>query len=113
MIRRPPRSTLFPYTPLFRSPDPARLEAYRRACHSDKQAFWTMLRTERLTLATDRLVYFAHWITPEESPLPLDTRFFAAEMPGGQEASVDGNQVIAIRWPPPRVALVAATRGEI
>src|SRR3989454_4819121 len=24
MIRRPPRSTLFPYTTLFRSPDPAR-----------------------------------------------------------------------------------------
>src|SRR3712207_6873298 len=26
MIRRPPRSTLFPYTTLFRSPDPARGE---------------------------------------------------------------------------------------
>src|SRR5256885_6663285 len=25
MIRRPPRSTLFPYTPLFRSPGPASL----------------------------------------------------------------------------------------
>ena len=62
-----------------RGPDPARLEAYRRACHSDKQAFWTMLRTERLTLATDRLVYFAHWITPEESPLRFDTRFFTAD----------------------------------
>ncbi len=94
-------------------PDPARLEAYRRACHSDKQAFWTMLRTERLTLATDRLVYFAHWITPEESPLRFDTRFFAAEMPEGQEASVDGNEVIAIRWLRPREAIDAATRGEI
>src|SRR2546426_4997260 len=29
MIRRPPRSTLFPYTTLFRSPDP---EAARRMC---------------------------------------------------------------------------------
>src|SRR3989449_7402603 len=27
MIRRPPRSTLFPYTTLFRSPDPARAGA--------------------------------------------------------------------------------------
>src|SRR5438874_6622516 len=26
MIRRPPRSTLFPYTTLFRSPDPGRLD---------------------------------------------------------------------------------------
>src|SRR5690242_21288234 len=27
MIRRPPRSTLFPYTTLFRSPDPLRIVA--------------------------------------------------------------------------------------
>src|SRR3712207_7814106 len=31
MIRRPPRSTLFPYTTLFRSPE----LITRRACHSD------------------------------------------------------------------------------
>src|SRR2546426_3707814 len=32
MIRRPPRSTLFPYTTLFRSPlDLSRLEQYRQA----------------------------------------------------------------------------------
>src|SRR3712207_7630354 len=30
MIRRPPRSTLFPYTTLFRSPDPLRVEAVCR-----------------------------------------------------------------------------------
>src|SRR2546426_8203161 len=28
MIRRPPRSTLFPYTTLFRSPDPLRRERW-------------------------------------------------------------------------------------
>src|SRR5256885_13375789 len=95
MIRRPPRSTLFPYTTLFRS------------------AFWTMLRAEGLTLATDRLVYFAHWITPEESPVRFDTRFFAAEAPAGQEAPVDGKEVIAVRWLGPREAIDAAARGEI
>src|SRR2546430_10313185 len=31
MIRRPPRSTLFPYTTLFRSPPPARAAAADRA----------------------------------------------------------------------------------
>src|SRR5690349_23432317 len=30
MIRRPPRSTLFPYTTLFRSPDDDRLERVRQ-----------------------------------------------------------------------------------
>ena len=96
-----------------RWPDPARLETYRRACHSDKQAFWAMLKTEGLTLATDRLVYFAHWITPEESPVRFDTRFFAAVTPAGQEATLDGKEVIAVRWLGPREAIDAAARGEI
>src|SRR6266478_8539592 len=35
MIRRPPRSTLFPYTTLFRSPDrrPVRMPSRRRRAH--------------------------------------------------------------------------------
>src|SRR2546430_9099990 len=37
MIRRPPRSTLFPYTTLFRSPAPDRLA--RRLPHPDGQRF--------------------------------------------------------------------------
>src|SRR5207249_948938 len=97
-IRRPPDAT---------SPG----QQVRRGCHSDKQAFWTMLRTEGLTLATDRLVYFAHWITPEESPVRFDTRFFAAEAPAGQEATLDGKEVIAVRWLGPREAIDAAARG--
>src|SRR5206468_3822499 len=66
---------------------PSRFADYRKACHRENAAFWTMIRAERLTLATDRLVYFAHWITPEEQPLRFDTRFFAAPAPAGQEAS--------------------------
>src|SRR5688572_31235425 len=31
MVRRPPRSTLFPYTTLFRSPGPSQLAAYNHA----------------------------------------------------------------------------------
>ncbi|PYN13458.1 MAG: hypothetical protein DME05_18540, partial [Candidatus Rokuibacteriota bacterium] len=58
-----------------------RLAEYRRACQADHRTFWEMLRAERLTLATDGLVYFAHWITPEIQPLRFDTRFFAAAMP--------------------------------
>src|SRR5947199_1317418 len=33
MIRRPPRSTLFPYTTLFRSPSSCRAPAPARSCH--------------------------------------------------------------------------------
>jgi len=90
-----------------------RAEAYRRACQKDNRAFWDMLREERLTLATDRLVYFAHWITPEEQPLRFDTRFFAAPAPAGQTPVADDHEIIAVRWLSPRAALDARTRGEI
>src|SRR5499427_1993799 len=46
-----------------------RYEAYRSACQKANPAFFDMLRAEKLVLATDRLAYFAHWITPEEQPL--------------------------------------------
>jgi 8-oxo-dGTP pyrophosphatase MutT (NUDIX family) len=90
-----------------------RFGEYRRACQRDPRAFWAMLGTERLRLATDRLVYFAHWITPEENPVRFDARFFAAELPSGQEAVADEQEVTAVRWFTPDAALAAHRRGEI
>jgi hypothetical protein len=86
---------------------------HRRACQRDARAFWTMLRTERLVLATDRLVYFAHWITPEEQPLRFDTRFFAAPWPPGQDPVADEHEIVAVRWLTPDQALAARARGEL
>jgi 8-oxo-dGTP pyrophosphatase MutT (NUDIX family) len=91
----------------------ARIEAHRRACQSANPAFFTMLREEGLTLATDRLTYFAHWITPEEQPLRFDTRFFAAAAPPGQEPEVDGHEIVALRWSTPAEAFEALRRKEI
>jgi 8-oxo-dGTP pyrophosphatase MutT (NUDIX family) len=93
--------------------EPARLASYRAALRATDAALWDMVRAERLTLATDRLVYFAHWITPEEQPLRFDTRFFAAVAPAGQEAIEDGREIVDVRWLAPREALAAAARGEI
>jgi len=94
-------------------PEGARLEAYRRACQADHRAFWTMLRAERFVLATDRLRHFAHWITPEESPLRFDTRFFAAPMPDGQRAVADEREIVAVRWMTVAEAERAQRVGEI
>jgi 8-oxo-dGTP pyrophosphatase MutT (NUDIX family) len=92
---------------------PAVREDYRRACHQDNRAFWEMVRAERLTLATDRLVYFAHWITPEENPLRFDTRFFAAPTMDGQEAAADEREITEVRWLSPGEALAAAREGRL
>ena len=91
----------------------ARVAEYRGAIQADNRAFWSMIKTEKLRLATDRLVYFAHWVTPEGLPLRFDTRFFAAPMPVGQEAVGDDHEMISLRWLAPRQALDAHARGEI
>ena len=91
----------------------ARLEAYRRAAQADNRAFWAMIRAERFTVATDRLRYFAHWITPEENPLRFDTRFFAAPMPEGQQAVPDEQEIVAVRWLTVAEAMAAFAAGAI
>lgn len=93
--------------------DPSRYADYRRACQADHRAFWDMVRAERLTLATDGIVYFAHWITPEIQPLRFDTRFFAALMPDGQEAVADEREITEVRWLAPREALDTNARGQL
>lgn len=95
--------------------DPAapRFVAHRRACQGSPAAFWQMIRAEGLRLATDRLVYFAHWITPEEHPVRFDTRFFAAAMPAGQVATADAGEIVALRWLAPAEALAARERGAL
>ena len=87
--------------------------AYRRACQRDHRAFLDMIRAERLTLATDRVVYFAHWITPEVQPLRFDTRFFATDMPAVSAAVADEHEITEVRWLTPREALDANGRGEL
>jgi 8-oxo-dGTP pyrophosphatase MutT (NUDIX family) len=93
--------------------DRERYDAYRAACQVSNLAFFAMLRAERLTLATDRLSYFAHWITPEENPIRFDTRFFAAVSPPGQAAVADGHEIVGVRWLTPAEAVEAMRRKEI
>jgi len=93
--------------------DPARFSAQRRSCQQDHRTFWEFLRAEGLRLATDRLTYFAHWITPEENPLRFDTRFFAAVMPPAQTPVPDQHEIVAVRWLAPAEAAAARERGEI
>lgn len=90
-----------------------RAAAWRRACQAHNRAFWDLLDAEDLVLATDRLVYFAHWITPAGQPARFDTRFFAAPAPAGQAAVPDEQEITEVRWLGPGEALAAARRGEL
>lgn len=76
-----------------------------------------------LELATELLVPFAHWITPEIRPRRYDTYFFLAPAPEGQEARHDGREAVASVWVAPakaaadgaaqRVKMIFATRFNL
>ena len=60
-----------------------------------------------------RLVRFSRWITPAEVSRRFDTHFFLAPMPDGQEARIDGAEVVAFGWYTPAAALEAHAAGTI
>lgn len=59
------------------------------------------------------LVKFSRWITPPEVAIRFDTHFFLATAGPGQEAHVDGEEIVDFGWFAPEAALEAFRRGEI
>jgi 8-oxo-dGTP pyrophosphatase MutT (NUDIX family) len=59
------------------------------------------------------LVKFSRWITPAEVVVRFDTHFFLAPRPDGQEATIDGDEVVDQGWFTPAAALAAHERGDI
>ncbi len=75
---------------------------------------WDRFLHERdLNLASDRLHYFAHWVTPETEPRRFSTRFFFAAMPEGQQASHDGRELTASCWMTAAGVLEAQRAGRM
>jgi 8-oxo-dGTP pyrophosphatase MutT (NUDIX family) len=67
---------------------------------------------EDLELACDRLVPFAHWITPEFMPKRFDTWFFLVAAPADQVAVHDGHESVDSLWLRPADAVVEAETGR-
>lgn len=108
---------------LLASPDPegtahqpevasALLREYCARVREGTVKFQDMVRSLGLKLALDRLVLFAHWITPEFSPIRYDTRFFLAPAPGDQEADHDRSETTACLWIAPGEALRRCAEGK-
>ena len=69
-------------------------------------------RAEDLELACDRLVPFAHWITPEFMPKRFDTWFFLVDAPADQVAVHDGHEGVDSLWIRPADAVAEAESGR-
>ncbi len=92
--------------------DVERFRAYRDAFNERKGSLVQLARTEHLTLATDLLHYFAHWITPEGMPKRFDTHFFLATAPAEQQAAHDRLETSDGIWISPEEALARFEHKE-
>jgi 8-oxo-dGTP pyrophosphatase MutT (NUDIX family) len=90
-----------------------RLAARRDRCRAEPADFRAMLLDEGWALATDRMAYWAHWITPEERPVRYDTRFFVAAAFAGATPAPDNHEVVGFRWLTAKGALAQAAAGAI
>jgi 8-oxo-dGTP pyrophosphatase MutT (NUDIX family) len=92
--------------PLAIGPDAvARFATYRAGLQDRSLDLARIATDEGLTLATDDLLHWAHWITPEAFAMRFDTHFFLAEMPPEQEAAADQLETTADIWIAPAEAL--------
>ncbi|MBC7636476.1 MAG: hypothetical protein H7251_12815, partial [Acetobacteraceae bacterium] len=67
--------------------------------------FTDLATSGEIELATDAMVRFSHWITPEGRPKRYDTHFFLAPMPTDQKPQGDGHETVHTIWISPADAL--------
>ena len=89
-----------------------RFADHRAGIHRGDLDMVELCRREQLRLATDRLFYFSHWITPQGPPRRYDTRFFLAHMPENQEVAHHTDELEDGAWVRPADALDHHTAGR-
>ena len=84
---------------------------YRYALQDGALTLSAFARRAGLLFRPDDLVPFAHWITPELSPMRFDTRFYLVPAPSAQRPSSDGIENIRLDWWRPLDVLKAWEKG--
>ncbi len=87
-------------------------ERHRSVLLDGQISFLDLMRREALALALDRLVPFAHWITPVESPRRFETHFFLVAAPEGHAAVHDGREAVRSLWTTPHGLIAEAEAGR-
>jgi 8-oxo-dGTP pyrophosphatase MutT (NUDIX family) len=95
----------------FTGAEAERFVNYRTQLQRKEVTLNEIVAREGLTLMTDALLHWAHWITPEAWPKRFDTHFFLAEAPQGQLAAHDDVETTESVWIAPEVALSGFESG--
>jgi 8-oxo-dGTP pyrophosphatase MutT (NUDIX family) len=91
----------------------ARLEEKRRKTIRRELSFGEVLETEGLRCDARRLIYFSHWLTPEEFAMRFDTRFFLAVLPPDQVPLEKSEEVAHALWLAPERAMQLYDKGNL
>lgn len=90
----------------------AAFDAERARVEAQPGLFLHLIRTAGLRLTLDRLMPFAHWITPSFEPRRYDTHFFLVRAPSVQVVRHDGREAVDHEWVRPADLLARRQRGE-
>ena len=90
----------------------ARYAVHRKALNNGEKTLLDICREEKITLATQLLNYFSHWVTPVILPRRFDTRFFICKAPKAQEPLIDNHEAVSQCWIRPADALERSRKGS-
>jgi 8-oxo-dGTP pyrophosphatase MutT (NUDIX family) len=91
----------------------ARFKQYRSDIHDGVRSLRDVIAGERLRLALDALIAFAHWVTPPIDVRQFDTRFFITRVPPDQTPAHDETETTHSAWLAPAAAIAQAMRDDI
>jgi 8-oxo-dGTP pyrophosphatase MutT (NUDIX family) len=89
----------------------ASLADYRERLNNGDLSISEFVQTQKLRLACDQLVHYAHWVTPDMMPKRFDTHFYLALAPEDHLAVHDGYESVDSIWIDPAQALADAAVG--
>jgi 8-oxo-dGTP pyrophosphatase MutT (NUDIX family) len=93
--------------------DHARFKQDRTTVHGQATTLRAVIERERLRLALDTLVLFAHWVTPPIDTRQFDTRFFMTRVPPHQTPAHDDTETTHSIWMTPADAIEQSENGAI
>ena len=86
-------------------------DSRRAEVEADPARFLSLVGDAGLRLTLDRLVPFAHWITPTFEPRRFDTHFFLVRAPASQVVRHDGREAVDHEWVTPDILLARRREG--
>ena len=90
----------------------ASLDPMRGVVEKTPEQFLRWCSEAGLRLTLDRLVPFAHWITPAFEPRRFDTHFFLVKAPADQVVRHDGREAVDHSWVAPLDLIEKRKTGE-